>query len=209
MKKVIFDLDGTLLFNTYEDEKRYFESCLEKAAYEDLKSNVCDYLEEYESSNIRYDIGDLKRFLSYKSGFNFDDDFIRGWLEVGAYKNDTFDENLIETLEFIKSKNIKLAVLTNWFRNPQIERLKTTGIYDYFDEIHTGEEFLKPNKQAYLNAIGDNFNCDCMFVGDDLLKDYIGPKTVGASSILYDKKEIYHDSIIKVKKMSELKRRVR
>ena len=209
MKKVIFDLDGTLLFNTYEEEKKYFESQLDKRTSEDLRHNVCDYLEEYEGSRIRYDIGDLKRFLSYKTGYDFNEDFIKGWLEVGAYTDDTFDEELLETLEFLKSRDIKLAVLTNWFREPQVKRLRNSNILEYFDEVHSGEEFLKPNKQAYLNAKGDISVCDCLFVGDDLLKDYIGPKMVGAGSILYDTKEIYHDSIIKVKKMGELKRRVR
>lgn len=209
MKKVVFDLDGTLLFNSYEDEKKYFENCLPKEVYLDLKENIGNYLNTYESHNIRYDEGDLKRFLSSVTGFNFTDEFIKGWLEVGSYTNDTFDMELIETLENLKRRDVRLEVLTNWFRKPQEDRLKNSDIFEYFDEIHTGEEFLKPHKEAYINAIGDFRKVDCLFVGDHLEKDYIGPKTIGVSSVLYDRDNVYHDSIIKIKKMGELKRRVR
>lgn len=209
MKKVVFDLDGTLLFNTYDGEKEYFKSQLESDAYEDLKLNIGDYLDAYESHNTRYDIGDLKRFLSYKSGYNFTEKFIKGWLEVGAYTDDTFDSELIETLEYLKSKDMKLAVLTNWFRKPQEQRLKNSNLFEYFDEIYTGEEFLKPHLDSYLNALGDTPKAECVFIGDNLDNDYIGPKIVGSKSILYDREGIYHDSIIKIKTMGELKRRVK
>ena len=209
MKKVIFDLDGTLLFNTFIEEKKYFESTLPKEVYINLKENIYNYLNIYETNNIRYDVGDLKRFLSSMIGFNFTDDFMQGWIEVGSYTDDTFDLGLVETLEDLKRRDAKLAVLTNWFRKPQEDRLKNSNIYGYFDEIFTGEEFLKPHKEAYINALGDERKCDCLFVGNHLEKDYIGPKAVGISSVLYDKDDIYHESIVKIKKMSELKRRVR
>ena len=209
MKKVIFDLDGTLLFNTFIEEKKYFEGTLPKEVYINLRENIGNYLNIYEANNIRYDIGDLKRFLSNMTDFNLSEEFMNGWLEVGSYTDDTFDPKLIETLENLKRRDVKLAVLTNWFRKPQIDRLKNSNIYEYFDEVHTGEEFLKPHREAYVNAIGDERKCDCLFVGDHLEKDYIGPKAIGVNSILYDRDNIYHDSIVKIKKMSELKRRVR
>lgn len=209
MKKIIFDLDGTLLTNTYEVQRQYFESSLDKEIYLKMRENVKVYLDEYESKHIRYDIGDLKRFLSCATCSDISEDFIKGWIEIGGYIDDSVEDGLISTLEYLKSKDVKLAVLTNWFRRPQVERLKNTGIYKYFDDIYTGEEFLKPHSEAYLNAIGDSRKCDCIVVGDTLEKDYIGPKSLGIGAVLYDKDDKYHNTLVKVKRLDELKRRVR
>jgi FMN phosphatase YigB (HAD superfamily) len=209
MKKVIFDLDGTLLTNTYEVQRQYFESSLDKETYLKMRDNVKEYLDSYEEKHLRYDIGDLKRFLSFVTCSEISEDFIKGWIEIGAFIDDNIEDGLVETLEYFKKKNIKLAVLTNWFRKPQVERLKNTGIYKYFDDIYTGDMFLKPHKEAYLNAVGNNRICDCIVVGDTLEKDYIVPKSLGIGAVLYDKDDNYHETLVKVKRLDELKRRVR
>ena len=59
MKKVIFDLDGTLLTNTYEVQRQYFESSLDKETYLKMRDNVKEYLDSYEEKHLRYDIGDV------------------------------------------------------------------------------------------------------------------------------------------------------
>jgi putative hydrolase of the HAD superfamily len=117
---------------------------------------------------------------------------------------DTLEDGIMETLDYLKTHGHSLAVLTNWYGRTQIPRLKKADMFQYFDDIYTGDVILKPHKEAYLFARKDFDSDDCIFVGDNVDKDYIGPRACGMKSLLYDKNEKYHSSIQKIKKMNEL-----
>ena len=44
-------------------------------------------------------------------------------------------------------------------------------------------------------------------IGDSVDKDYIGPRACGMDSVLYDKNDIHHKTLVKVKNMNEIKDR--
>ena len=48
------------------------------------------------------------------------------------------------------------------------------------------------------------FEEDCVVVGDDLDKDYIGPRACDIESVLYDRNDVQHESVVKVKRMDEI-----
>ena len=141
--------------------------------------------------------------MTEKTGLVISEKIIDGWIKYNSTIPDRMEDGVIDTLEYLKSQKHSLGVLTNWFRFAQIERLKNSGLYDYFDDIYTGDFFLKPYPAAYFRAIGNFSSKNCVVVGDNLEKDYIGPRRCGLDSILYDKNDQY-SVIVKVKKIYEL-----
>ncbi len=202
-KRYVFDLDGTLLTGSFDFEKDYFESVYGDDSI-DLVNNMGMYLDEYEKTFPKYRRDDLSSFLSLKSGILVTPKIIDGWIEVMSDVPDTMEDDIIYVLEELKKKDCSLAVLTNWFGETQIPRLKRAGMIEYFDNIYTGDLTLKPHKQSYEIARSDYKKNECIFIGDNIDKDYIGPRACGMESVLYDKNERFHNSLVKVKKMDEM-----
>ena len=76
------------------------------------------------------------------------------------------------------------------------------GLYDYFVEVYGGDEFLKPNPNSYLNVCDDV--SECVMIGDNYHKDFLGPKNIGMGAILYDSNDKISEKC-KIKRMNELK----
>ena len=207
MKRVVFDLDGTLLTGSFDFEHDYFRSIFQEEA-EPLIKNIGTYLDEYERTFPRYSNYTLSRFLTTKSGLIITDEIIDGWCDVMSDVPDTIEDGIYEVLEHLKSEGDSLAVLTNWYGITQIPRLERANMLDYFDEVYTGDIVLKPHKCSYIMAKKDFDKRDCYFIGDNVDKDYIGPRSCGMNSILYDKYDNHHSSIVKVKKMNEIIERI-
>lgn len=203
MKRVVFDLDGTLLTSNYALEKEFFTSLYGEKANE-LINNIGVFLDEYEKTFPRYRHDELSEFLSKKSNLLITNNIIDEWIDVMHNGPDKIEDGVIQTLEYLKRKDSSLAVLTNWYSGTQIPRLRRAGILHYFDNIYTGEFVLKPHKKAYLWAKDDFDIEECLFIGDNLDKDYIGPRRYGFDSIIYDKNDKYGKVLKKVKRIDEL-----
>ena len=183
--RFIFDLDGTLLFGNYEEEKEYFLSVLKEKG-EPFLENLIMYLDKYEKMLPYYSKKVLSTFLLLNANVYLPPEIIEGWIDVNCNMKDEVEPTAIETLEYLKSKNKSIVVLTNWFSKTQISRLKNSNLLQYIDEVYGGDLYLKPNQESYLNAsTGFDIN-KCIMIGDDFEKDYLGPREVGMNSILYD-----------------------
>ena len=91
------------------------------------------------------------------------------------------------------------------FGESQAKRLERAGLLEYFDTVYGGDIVTKPHKEAYWIAAAAHKPEDCVFIGDNVDNDYIGPKACGMNSILYDKKNQYHKTLVKVRSLRELK----
>ena len=203
-KRVIFDLDGTILSCNFPTvEESYFKSLYGENGVT-LYNNIGTYLDEYELTHTRYDKELLACFLTYKSKLDVTLEVIDEWNRLILTLPDHLEDGVVDVIEFFKNKNYKISVLTNWFRDTQVPRLLRAGIIHYFDNIITGDMQLKPHKCAYFAAMQSNCPEECIMIGDGLEKDYIGPRSVGIESILYDKDDKHHPNIVKVKKLNEL-----
>lgn len=211
MKKnrIIFDLDCTLLTCNYRlVETAVFEPFF-KEETEYIMTVIAHLLDEYETINSNYEDEKLSNFLTERSGLIFTPEIIKAWKNTMMHEADTMEEGVIETLEELKSKDKSLVVLTNWYGRSQISRLKNAGIYDYFDEVYTGEYQLKPHPEAYMRSIGDYDIRECLIVGDNIYKDYGAPMTHGIDAVLYDKKDVHSNEYVKIKKMNELVKHIK
>lgn len=119
-------------------------------------------------------------------------------------------EKLLEyesMLEYLKSKDKSLVVLTNWFKYTQEERLRNAGILEFFDGVYAGDLNLKPNKESYLNACGNYHVNECIMIGDTIEKDVIGPNKFGIDSIYYnpENKEYDKSKILSINSFDKIK----
>ena len=204
-KRFIFDIDGTLLIPDWNYEKLYFDSVLEKFEFEMFYPQIPKLLEEYEKNFPRYDVVELSRFLTMKSGVLITPEIIIGWNKaLGETKPEIID-GVVESLEYLKSKDKSLVALTNWFLEPQIERLKSSGIDSYFDNVYGGELGIKPSREAYMNAMGEFDIGSSIMIGDSLDFDVYGSGRIGMDAIFYNPKGKDYDKA-KVKSIGSMKK---
>ena len=121
---------------------------------------------------------------------------------MGSTLNDKLVPDIVDVLEYLKTKDYELIVLSNWFKFTQINRLKKMGLYDYFVEVYGGDDFLKPNLISYLSICDDV--SECVMIGDNYNNDFLGPKNIGMEAILYDPDDKVSEKC-KIKRMNELK----
>ncbi|MBQ6497750.1 MAG: HAD family hydrolase [Bacilli bacterium] len=203
-KRFIFDLDRTLLTCNYElVETAVFEPIF-KDDTDYIMKNIGKFLDEYEYINQNYEDARLSEFLTERSGLNFTPEVISRWKNAMMFEADTMEEGVIELLEYLKSKEKSLVVLTNWYGASQIPRLKNAKIYDYFDDVFTGEYQLKPHPLAYIRSIGNYNPRECVIIGDTPGKDYKAPQLHGIDAILYDKDNHHSNDYVKVKKLTDI-----
>ena len=204
-KRFIFDIDGTLLVPDWNYEEEYFSSVLNSSDVDIFLPQIADLLQQYENNYPRYDILELSRFLTNKSGVLITPDIINGWNKALGETNPIVIDGVVEVLDYLKSKDKSLVVLTNWFLEPQISRLKSSELLQYFDFIYGGELGIKPNSETYKNACGE-FNIDsAIMIGDSLDFDVYGPQSVGMDSIFYNPKGKDYDKA-KVKSIGSMKK---
>lgn len=203
MKRFIFDMDGTLVKIDYSPENEYFYNIF-KDDSKKLLDGIGVYIDSYEKAYNKYDVQKMSRYLSAVTGLEFTKEIIEGWRDLSGTYHTEVEDGVVELLEYLKSQGHSLTVLTNWFGASQIKRLDQVHLLKYFDKIYTGEDTTKPHAEAYICA-KDNFSeKDCIVVGDDLYKDYVVPRSLGFNTILYDKKDLQRQTIIKVKRMNDI-----
>ena len=203
MKRFIFDMDGTLLTSDFSGEKEYFKSVYGNDSYR-IMNGMSTRLDSYEKAYDKYEVGTLCRYLTYTTGLIVTPEILNGWNEVIGNSPTKLEDGVIELLEYLKDNGHSLAVLTGWFKEPQIKRLENVGIIKYFDNIYTGDMILKPHAIAYIDAKRSFKWKDCVMIGNDLNKDYMIPRSLDMNAIFYDKNNLQGDNIVKVKRMNEI-----
>lgn len=203
IKRLIFDLDNTLIM--WRDEYTFAIKNVVEEYNLDVDYMLVDSLiEEYENYYNVYTKENLLNLVNTKLNLNVKIDFIDAWLD-GLTKMAHGDKDTIDTLEYL-SKKYELVVLTNGFRDSQIGRLKTSGIYKYFKEVYAGEEYIKPSLESYKDAIGPYNIDECIMIGDTYKTDIIGALNVGMRAIMItNESNNYVGNYEIIHKISELK----
>lgn len=207
MDKFIFDLDGTLMNADFELESRMLYDLF--SSEEDASKVVpfkVDIIEEYESIFSRYDRDTFREYFTRRTGVNISSEFIDEWLRFGSCLNDKVIDGVGDTLEYLKMKDKKIVILSNWFTCTQIERLRKNNLLQYFDEVYGGDYTIKPNREAFLRAFGSTPANRCLMIGDNYLKDYCGAKEAGANALFYNPNGVITSKQM-IKRIDEIKER--
>lgn len=207
MERFIFDIDGTLINADFELESKMLRSLFssEEEADKFVPLKV-DIIEEYEDLFNRYNIEAFRNFISLRTGLNISREFINEWLRFGSCLDDKVIDGVGDTLEYLKSKDKELVILSNWFTEVQIERLRKNHLLEYFSEIYGGDYDLKPHLNAYLRAFGKRRPEECIMIGDNYLKDFCGALNAGARALHYNPNGIITDKKM-IKRIDEIKER--
>ena len=96
----------------------------------------------------------------------------------------------IETLNHVRAKGIRMALVTNGTSAMQRGKIERFGLESYFDYILIEEEFGagKPDERVYLHAIEqlDTSPSESWMVGDNLEWEVATPQRLGIFSIWVD-----------------------
>ena len=208
MESFIFDLDGTLMNADFELESEMLRGLFSSQEEADkVVPYKVDIIEEYESIFSRYDKDTFREYFTKRTGVKITSEFIDEWLRFGACLNDKIIEGVPETLEYLKMKDKKLFILSNWFTITQIERLRKNNLLQYFDEVYGGDYTIKPHKEAFLRAFGGVNPANCIMIGDNYLKDVCGARNVGANALFYSpSSDVIKDRQL-IKRIDEIKER--
>lgn len=125
-----------------------------------------------------------------------------------------FPKHNRDTLEYIKSKNYRLAILSNFDYAPTAHMLLDQfGITDLFELIIISEEvgWRKPKDIIFQTAINklDIKAGEALFVGDNFDADVVGSKSIGMDSVWINRKNLPEVNLDPkpdyiIKKLSEL-----
>lgn len=183
IKAIFFDFDGTLVdtlpfcVNAYDqalqrigfkfDEKKIAQTCFGKK--EDF---ICNSLGVPEKTEL------------------FAQTYFNAVKEL--FKNAPLFDNTMDTLNFIKSKGIKVIIITFAYRWYIDQMLKQYGLENYFDLVISRDDVKnpKPNPEAVLKAaekLGIKPE-DTIVVGDSK-NDVLMGKSAGSKTVLFTRKE--------------------
>lgn len=188
-------------FKNFEEFYAYY-----KRADEHILSNIPQY-REYDFEDIYVDIMKEKHFGEKESRELVEDLLENFWT---SYRDKCYVKKEIkETISYLNREYV-LGVVSNFKVKGGIEELlRYTGVRKYFSfVINSAEEgWRKPHPRIYASALTKaKFSSeDTLFIGDDFVNDYEGPRSSGIASILFNKGKSVKYSCRKINNFTELR----
>jgi len=150
IKLIIFDMDG-LMFDT---EKLIYKSW--KESCKKYKQNLSDKIFiESIGLNRKRTIEVYKKY--YDSSFPYEeiiDETMKIFENLIRSEGVPLKEGLLELLEYIKEKKLKIALATSTKRKRTELMLDLSGTGKYFDVVTCGDEIIngKPDPEIFLET---------------------------------------------------------
>lgn len=206
IKKIVFDLDNTLLFLSDEWEenfKRFIDKYNLNISVNDLFLCIGNF--EKNIKNIVVSKQKLSEYVSNDLSIDFTTDMI---LELSEIYNNTSllnTDTIYDILNYLSEK-YELIAYTNWFTDDQIKRLKKYDLDKFFTKVY-GWDILpkKPSKKG-LSEIIKNYNIEnYIFIGDSIELDLEVPYSMGIATIFYNRKNIKQNKYKEIFKIEGIK----
>ena len=201
---LFFDLDNTLwdfdrnarlamqdtveelkLLNKIEDFDQFY------AFYEGVNHQLW---EAYRKQEIRKNELITKRFADTLSEFKMNgiDPVTMNNLYLGHMARQTsLVEGTMELLTTLKQRNLRLQIITNGFREVQLNKLKNSRLDHFFDHVFISEDlsFPKPDIRVFQHAIrSSNAKKEkSIMIGDNWETDIIGARNFGIDQVFFSK----------------------
>jgi YjjG family noncanonical pyrimidine nucleotidase len=114
-------------------------------------------------------------------------------------------DDAFDTLDALAARGYKLHIISNGYNDIQIMKMKSGGIYHFFDQIITNDiaGARKPEKAIFDFAlVKANANLsNSLMIGDNLIADIEGAKNAGWRTIYFNPENTVNDA----ENISELK----
>lgn len=206
MKKIIFDLDNTLLFLS-EEWTNYYQDFIDKYKLSITPNDLFTTIGKIEKkiTNKRMTKKVLIEFVSNSLAITFTeemlDDFHTFYLNIPLLDIDT----TYDTLSYL-SKSYELIAYSNWFTDNQINRLKKHNLYQFFKIVYGGDILpIKPSIKGIKSIVKNNNIEEYTFIGDSIEIDLKLPNELGMNTILLNRKHIKQDKYPEIYNLEELK----
>lgn len=197
IKRLIFDLDNTIIEWKEEYVGELIKTMREFNVDYDYKI-INNIIEMQEKIHDRLEKQQLLNDINSKCNLELPIEFIDRLLERQKKTTPIDDKKMKELFEYLNQK-YEIVLLTNWFTNCQVGRLKNLGIDKYFNEFYGGDIVpFKPRKEAFIKAIGKCKPEECMMIGDSQEMDIDGALNVGINVIKVSKKNSDTDNKLKI-----------
>lgn len=229
IKAVIFDLDDTLVtsqrhiapgleFVYYENNdlfrginKREFLLANRKSCAELIKGLKSDKIQLHQFGILVWyrTLEELKIFPSCQKVVQLYNTF-QNYIQNKVSLN----QGAVEILKYLRSKRIKITILSNGSFIERANKLKRVGILQYIDLLVTtdivGKD--KPNNYPFLITLRKLkvIPHEALFVGDSIEEDIEGAKAVGITPVLFRSKEDIrsveeYKSLLRIMNLNEIK----
>ena len=206
IKKIIFDLDNTLLFLSDEWEenfKRFVDKYNLSISANELFLSIGNF--EKSMKNIVVSKQKLSEYVSNDLSIDFTTNMILELLEI--YDNTSLlnTDTIYDILNYLSEK-YELIAYTNWFTDDQIKRLKKYDLDKFFTKVY-GWDILpkKPSKEGLSEIIKNDDIENYIFIGDSIELDLEVPYSMGITTIFYNRKNIKQNKYKEIFKIEELK----
>ena len=206
IKKIVFDLDNTLLFLSdkwEENYKKFIDKYNLNISANDLFLCIGNF--EKNMKNIVVSKQKLSEYVSNYLSIDFTTDMI---LELSEIYNNTSllnTDTIYDVLNYLSEK-YELIAYTNWFTDDQIKRLKKYDLDKFFTKVY-GWDILpkKPSKEGLSEIIKNDDIENYIFIGDSIELDLEVPYSMGITTIFYNRKNIKQNKYKEIFKIEELK----
>lgn len=205
IQHIFFDLDNTLwdhrknayltikdLFESQEITLRYnidFEEF--HSIYHDINENLWEKIRDgiIDKEYLR-----KHRFYDTFKYFGVDDEELSMYFEEHFLDKILNHNDLVEgaeyILEYLKSKNYTLHVISNGFQEVTERKCLLSGIAKYFNTITSADSVgvRKPNPAIFEYSLGLSHATkeESILIGDDWIADVIGAQNFGMDAIFFD-----------------------
>jgi putative hydrolase of the HAD superfamily len=169
---------------------------------------------DYKDGKIKKDFLSFERFNKTLVHFGIENKDLAKTLSIDYITISPMQTKLFpytfEILDYLKSKNYSLHIITNGFKEVQKVKLKNSKLQNYFDLIIISEEvgFKKPSPEIFEISIekAKAKKEECIMIGDDLETDIKGALAANTDAIwvnFNDEKNIF-ENVIEVNSLKEL-----
>ena len=206
IKKIIFDLDNTLLYISAEWEQSY-QKFIDKYNLSITPKELYSCIGTFEKNinNVIVTNKIMCEYINSRLPISLTDDMFIELLDV--YKNIPLlnTDIVYNVLEYLSQK-YELIVYTNWFSKNQIDRLKTYSLDKFFSRIYGWDDLeIKPSKIGIEKIIGSNNINEYVFIGDNIEFDLEVPYNMGMATIFLNRKFINQNKFKEVFSIEEFK----
>lgn len=204
ISKVFLDLDGTLWEHNEKEVKELAESFniqfdeKFKAQFYDCISTFNNIFlrKKFSTNTIKEVIQDKMPYLS-KNGISANL-FLERWKEIDL---EVLNPHTIRLLQHLHEQEIKVIILTDWFRDVQIRKLNNHNLIQYIHRLITFEDTKhikgNPGIDRELEELIPNFHKDSIIIGDSLKSDIAFGMRNGISSIWINPNEKDNNTIFR------------
>lgn len=199
IKAVLFDLDGTLI----DSEHFYFSNWAPILAEEfNVHISFEDWIKDFAGHTLVRNVG----FLKDKFGIETTQEFMWTATRTNYAKSDMTTIRLMpyakEILDLLKSKGIRISLVTSSYSTTVQTVLGHHNLLDYFEFFITRElvENPKPNPEPYLLATQQlGLSKDDIIAVEDTITGYTAASAAGLNCVAVTKHETEINRLIDAK----------